>query len=747
MTSWILSSTVLIVSIIALRTLFKNRISPGLRYGLWLIVLIRLLIPFNIGNSSLSVLNVVPSNAFPNSSSANEVIITPFLTGEETTFEPFNANSENENELHPTDRATGTHTVTEKSRTNYLLLVYVLGALCTIVFVLFSNIHFASKLRRSRTETGTFMELRVYSSELIESPCLFGLLPPAIYLSADIDTSQEKYVLMHERAHYRQGDHIWAILRSLAIALHWYNPLVWYAAKLSKQDGELSCDQKVIDSMMSEERLKYGETLINLSCISQEPLLCAVTPLSSKGKALKERVEYVAKRPYMLLSNMAAFILFAIIVAGCTFTGADASQPEYTASSAETIATTDSNSELEEKDGSGQSDSNKDLPGRLSSAILDRNGNVLNEENFPLYSSAASTFEEYLNAGSTISLTIDLEFQQQAQKILQDNLANLGASGFSGCLVALDVKTGAPLAIVATGEAVNPLTISFTPNHVFLPCTAVAASGEKLITADDLITCNGVFDRYIDDGVAPECWIHRHGGLSHSDENMETALRDSCDYYFYALGNDCGIDAIERYAHSMGLGVPTGIELPSSNGLMPNRETAESYGASWNIGHTLEVAVGRSFCSFTPIQLAQYCATIANDGQRYSASIIHEVTDSEGNLIYGHSPVLLSHIESVAPEEWEAIQHGMYLSCYESEGMYLNNDFSSSTDSLGNWRISGKISGTNDNSLLNEHIFIGYAPYENPQIAVAVVTITAEENGPAGQIAKDVFAAYKALAD
>jgi len=705
MREWIISSSVLILSLIILRAVFKKRISPRLRYGLWLVVLLRLLLPFNIGQTDLSVLNHLPD--FETAAVENAVLIV----GETAAFTPFEAEITAAAQTAPVSE----HNVPLHNGPGLfeiLMTVYATGAALVLLVTAASNIRFASCLRKNRVDVGRFMGLQVYKSDAVETPCLFGLFRPAIYMSPDVQEKNCKHVLMHEQAHYMQLDHIWAWLRGICLALHWYNPLVWLAARLSKQDGELSCDAMVIACLASEERIGYGETLISLSC-TRRGLLCAVTPLSSKGKILKERIEYVAKRPATLMRSVALVLLIMLVITGCAFTGAKNEEP---------IVMDNMPVSLESSGGK----------------LLDRDGRELTEENFQYYYDAIDVLSDYLDSGASVKLTIDLELQQKAKDIIESDLDALGASASSGCLVALDAKTGAPIVIVSKAEAVDPLEVSYMPGSLFMPCTGVTALEVGVIEADYPIECEGVFDRYAQDGFTASCWMYESQGITHPAETLSTAIRDSCGYYFTVLGNDCGIDDIERVAHTLGLGVPSGIELPSSIGLMPGRETAKSYGMDWHIGHTLESAVGKGLCSFTPMQLAQYCSTIANNGIRYSASVLQEIRDSEGELIYSRSPVVLSRIDGLDAREWAALKSGLDFPVAEDDPIYA-----SMMQELDGWEISGKAASPVSAGLMTPRLFMGYAPSDAPQIAVAAVSITAEGYEAAEEIAYNFIAAYK----
>ena len=131
------------------------------------------------------------------------------------------------------------------------------------------NIRLWRKLRHSRRMVSIEnFPLKVYITDEAETPCLFGLLRPAVYLTLEtpLEGPALRHVLEHELAHRRQGDHIWAMLRGLCLALHWYNPLVWWAASLSKRDAELACDEAAVRRLGEGERADYGRTLLGLSC-------------------------------------------------------------------------------------------------------------------------------------------------------------------------------------------------------------------------------------------------------------------------------------------------------------------------------------------------------------------------------------------------------------------------------------------------------------------------------------------------
>lgn len=345
--------------------------------------------------------------------------------------------------------------------------------------------------------------------------------------------------------------------------------------------------------------------------------------------------------------------------------------------------------------------------------LLDRNGEALTAENFPYYADALDTFDEYLSAGDSVKLTVDLAMQEKILNIMNEDTV-MGSKNVMLSAVVLDVETGAPLVLINRGE--HPLDSLFAPRQLFLPCTALAALNYDIVRPDTLIPCEGVFDRYAEEGIAPECWIWNAAPgqqLTHPEENVRTALRDSCHCYFYALGNDLGIDALSEYARGLGLGEESGIELPASRGVLASRE--EKTGEPWNIGDTLEAAVGRSASEFTPLQYARYIAAIANGGKGYSASLLEEVTDSDGKIIHTRKPQLINEVPAMDEANWNAVREGLYTR--------LNDPVNGSTSAKG-CVMAGSGSTHYEDADRSECIFMGYAPYEAPHYAIAVTAST-----------------------
>lgn len=378
-------------------------------------------------------------------------------------------------------------------------------------------------------------------------------------------------------------------------------------------------------------------------------------------------------------------------------------------------------------------------------------------------------YTEEPEPGNNVYLTIDLDLQSAAETALANGIENMQASqaqngntgsdvASAGAIVAVDVKTGEPLAIASyptfdlstmfenyealSTDETKPLWNRalfglYSPGSTFKPCTAIAGLTEGVINTGSTITCNGIFTKYEYADYAPQCWIYSSGS-THGADNVTEAIRDSCNIFFYTVGDSMNVDTLARYAAAFGLGESTGIELPEDTGQMATQKLKqEKYNEEWYLGDSLQAAIGQSISQFTPLQLAEYCATIANGGTRRSASILKSVRSYDyTEQVYEAEHEVLSTVET-SDYNWAAVQRGMYLvandpsgSAYQTFGMYqIPVAAKTGTAQLGENQV-------------NNAIFICYAPYDDPQIAVAVVV----EHGVAGSavasIARDVLDAY-----
>ena len=331
MMQWIVSSSVLILVVIALRYVLRGKLSLRMQYALWLLALVRLLVPVSFGASDLSVMNAVPERA----PTVQQGTYKQDIVGERNDA-PANAGTvgipaQSMNEAAPPNLVqnvtTAPVTAPTVEKTDWARIaktVWLAGAAALGLVFLAVNLRFGKKLRRSRERVEeTDACLPVYESGKTDTPCLFGVAKPSIYVTPDTRTEAEtlRYALAHEQTHYRHGDNLWAVLRGVCLALHWYNPLVWWAAELSRRDAELACDEATIRRIGESERAAYGRTLIRMTCEKRPALLVTATMMTDSGKGLKERISLLVKKPKTAAYTAVAVLLIAGLSVACTFTG------------------------------------------------------------------------------------------------------------------------------------------------------------------------------------------------------------------------------------------------------------------------------------------------------------------------------------------------------------------------------------------------------------------------------------------
>lgn len=328
MIEWVVSSCILILAVIALRYLLRGRISLRLQYALWLLVLARLLLPVSFGSTDISVMSVVERAPVVQAAESVRDVDVIWQAGNGTVQgHPIGGAVSNTVVLAEPSAADAQFGHMENALTlrKILLPVWRCGAAATLLVFLAANVRFARRLRRCRRPLAVEgAALPVYVAEARAVPCLFGLFRPAIYVTqatAD-DPVLLRHAVAHETTHFRHGDHVWALLRAVCLALHWWNPLVWWVAKLSRQDGELACDETTIRTLGETERAAYGRTLIRMACSRGVSPLLTATAMDGGKTSLHERIVLLAKKPRTAALAAIALVLAAALCVGCTFTGA-----------------------------------------------------------------------------------------------------------------------------------------------------------------------------------------------------------------------------------------------------------------------------------------------------------------------------------------------------------------------------------------------------------------------------------------
>lgn len=341
----LLTSSALILALLALRQLFRRTVSRRMQYALWLLVLVRLLVPVNVGTLAHNVL----SAAAPVQTVVEERLDTPVLYVQDgTERRPAQLlpgkESQGDPQSPPSDAAQSApadeyYTVTPAYRTvtlsEALTYVWYAGMAGVGAWFLFTNLRFARALRKARTPYRVEgCRYPVYLVSALPSPCLFGVLRPAVYLNEKALQSPDalRFVLAHEQTHARHLDPLWSLLRGVCLTVYWFDPLVWLAAVLSREDGELACDEGTLRALGADERAAYGKTLLALVPVCdkpQNPLLGATTMTSGK-RSLKERITRIAENRQAKAAAVFAVVALAALVCAVSFTGAPDTTPEVT---------------------------------------------------------------------------------------------------------------------------------------------------------------------------------------------------------------------------------------------------------------------------------------------------------------------------------------------------------------------------------------------------------------------------------
>lgn len=356
--------------------------------------------------------------------------------------------------------------------------------------------------------------------------------------------------------------------------------------------------------------------------------------------------------------------------------------------------------------------------------------------------------------GNHVYLTIDIELQAAAEQILANYIQEENAQREKdnilkeaygedtmdlipgGTIVVIDCKSGEPLCM-ANYPSYNLETMldeysdlleqfgdplfnrsllgRYSPGSTFKLCTSLAGVLENKISLDTEIDCTGKFTKYEEAGYTPYCW-NRYG---HRQLDLTNAIINSCNVFFYTVGDEVGQEGLYRYATTLGLGMPTGIELPENTGYVanPDKKAEIFYGtqdAEWYSGDTLQMAIGQSVTLITPLQIARYVAAIANRGTVYNCSILKSVSSYDySESIYQRQPDVYAQIDAPA-YVWDAIHEGMYGVTHNVVGTGYLTFWDFYPEAAGKTGTT-QVTGTDDG------LFVCFAPYDDPEIAVAVV--------------------------
>ncbi len=353
--------------------------------------------------------------------------------------------------------------------------------------------------------------------------------------------------------------------------------------------------------------------------------------------------------------------------------------------------------------------------------------------------------------GENVVLTLDIDLQKKVEDVLSEQIPQMQNTNIQGgACVIVEVNTGAVLAagsyptfdLKLYSEQIqenlnNPLNPLFNrafqglyaPGSTFKMLTGLAALEEGIVTPTTRIYDDGPFTYYQD--YSPACWIYNQFRGSHGWQNISDALKNSCNYYFYEVGLQLGIGRIVEYAEMFGLGEATGIELQERVGVMAGPEYTESLGNIWYEGATLSVAIGQESSAFSPLQLSNYLGTLVNGGVHYQAHLLQEVkTGDYSQISYSYDPEINGSDLGFSQTNLNAVKQGM--GDMVSSGS-VSNDFAT-LRAMG-IQVGGKTGTaqiTNESSASANAVFVCFAPYDNPEIAM---TIIVEKGGSGNEVA------------
>ncbi len=351
--------------------------------------------------------------------------------------------------------------------------------------------------------------------------------------------------------------------------------------------------------------------------------------------------------------------------------------------------------------------------------------------------------------GATVALTIDLDLQEAVEAALAETVGSMSAAdgiGRRASAAVVEVDSGEVLSLASfptysletfqqdyKENYENPLQPFnnyaiqglYAPGSTFKPLTAIAALESGVITPNTTINATGVY-RYYD--LALKCWIYGRNGGSHGRVDVTEAINVSCNYFFYDVGRMTGISTLARYAKAFGLGEPTGIELPENIGHMTTPDYVNSIqGHRWTDGQTLTSAIGQSYSSFTPLQLANYIAALVNGGTRYNAHLLKTARTYDGTqlvAVYDEPPAETIPLQQ---ENLDSVLEGMHrLTSTGSVSWYFKDCVVETGAKTGTAQTGNE---------LENGVFVCFAPYDDPQIALAVVI---EKAGSGGALASTV---------
>ena len=363
---------------------------------------------------------------------------------------------------------------------------------------------------------------------------------------------------------------------------------------------------------------------------------------------------------------------------------------------------------------------------------LDAKGNIISSE-----------ITKQPVAGKTVMLAMDKNLQRKTQDSLQKWVTELQSKGGTckaGCAVAIDIATGKVLTAAnyptydsaTLGQEYDSLVSNpakplmdrafqgvYPIGSTIKPAVAIAALENGHYTLGETVKCVMTYDYFED--YKPKC-LHYHGNI-----NLKDALAKSCNYFFFEMGRRIGATTVTQYFKDFGLGVKTGVEVNDSTGILVQPENDHVGGT------TLQISIGQ-MNAFTPLQTANYVATLANGGTHYRASLINKIVSYDISETYKVIEPEVLNIISISDKTISAVKEGMLSVTEDGTGRAALGDYPI--------KVGGKTGTSQVNGAADHSVFIAFAPFDNPKIAISVVLENGSSGYTAGSIVRDMLDAY-----
>jgi penicillin-binding protein 2 len=384
-------------------------------------------------------------------------------------------------------------------------------------------------------------------------------------------------------------------------------------------------------------------------------------------------------------------------------------------------------------------------------------------------------------AGSDIVLTIDANLQKVTENALASNIDKIASGGFgkaynakAGACVVMNVNNGEILAMASYPDY-NPsdfvggisqeswdnyanndakplidkaIQNSYSPGSTYKMVTAIAGLESGVINLNTMINDTGVYTKYRD--YQPRCWVYTDYHRGHGYLNVSQAIEKSCNYFFYETSDRMGIDTLVKFAKYFGLGSKTGVELQGETaGMVSGKESKQKLhnGEGWSAGDTLQSAIGQYDNEYSPVQMARYISILANGGKRINPTIIKTIRNADGSeasreeiekFVNSKLNIAEENVENIEINQnnLNAVLEGMKSVTSDSGGTaYVRfKDF--------NISVGGKTGSAEAPGNKVHAWFVGYAPFENPEIAIVVMVENGGHGNYTAEVVRDIMAEY-----